>query len=470
VPGSVPTLAQATGNPGLATLERGLQGANPQAANAFAERAAANAEARAPALGRATGTAGDIGTYLVDEARTVVAEIIATVPVDALSGNTSLTRELEVTLQSELARVLEGSGLELARVRFVEFEAEVADDIRRGEGALALRKRRAELNHRIRELLTQEKLDEFRSGKELEDFLRQIELEMGMRDLIRDEEMQRLKDDVGHGLDVRLLTQRLELEEIEDDAERERRRRVLDEAIETAADLRGDDKAQHEHELDKDRAEHELRQKKAQDAADLLAQMKERKLQGNREILEMQREHEAALLEQRSAATTEALISIVGGSDAGEQLARLEELRVKQNMTPDQLLPIVAAEAPHLAEALTEKYRAEGLASEEVLRMATDRAEELKELHRETQDRTERFTQMVLQQMGQVAMTRAQGPPAPQTVVAGAGGLGPPVVIGGAAQGPPQQPAASAARTCGHCGASMDGGASFCPVCAKRID
>lgn len=62
VPGSVPTLAQATGNPGLATLERGLQGANPQAANAFAERAAANAEARAAALGRATGTAADIGT------------------------------------------------------------------------------------------------------------------------------------------------------------------------------------------------------------------------------------------------------------------------------------------------------------------------------------------------------------------------------------------------------------------------
>ncbi|WNG71743.1 glucosaminidase domain-containing protein [Cupriavidus gilardii] len=60
VPGSVPTLAQVTGNPGLATLERGIRGANPQAANAFYERAAANAEARNAALQRATGTAADI--------------------------------------------------------------------------------------------------------------------------------------------------------------------------------------------------------------------------------------------------------------------------------------------------------------------------------------------------------------------------------------------------------------------------
>lgn len=62
VTGSQPTLAQATGNAGIATLERGLQSATPQAANAFAERGAQNAAARGAALEGATGTAADIAT------------------------------------------------------------------------------------------------------------------------------------------------------------------------------------------------------------------------------------------------------------------------------------------------------------------------------------------------------------------------------------------------------------------------
>lgn len=46
VPGSNPTAAEATGNAGLATLERGAQSSDPMIAKAFAERQAANAEAR----------------------------------------------------------------------------------------------------------------------------------------------------------------------------------------------------------------------------------------------------------------------------------------------------------------------------------------------------------------------------------------------------------------------------------------
>jgi len=60
VPGSRPTLAQATGNPGLATLERGIQSATPQGANAFAERAAANAQARSAALENNIGSNADL--------------------------------------------------------------------------------------------------------------------------------------------------------------------------------------------------------------------------------------------------------------------------------------------------------------------------------------------------------------------------------------------------------------------------
>ncbi|CAJ0899830.1 hypothetical protein R6138_04378 [Ralstonia thomasii] len=60
VPGSIPTLAQATGNAGLATLERGMQSSTPQGANAFAERAAQNAEARSRAFAGIAGTKADL--------------------------------------------------------------------------------------------------------------------------------------------------------------------------------------------------------------------------------------------------------------------------------------------------------------------------------------------------------------------------------------------------------------------------
>lgn len=60
IPGSQPTLAQATGNAGLATLERGIQSGTPQGANAFAERQAANAAARSGALEDAIGGRADL--------------------------------------------------------------------------------------------------------------------------------------------------------------------------------------------------------------------------------------------------------------------------------------------------------------------------------------------------------------------------------------------------------------------------
>src|SRR6185369_15900553 len=53
VPGSIPTLAEATNNPGIATLQRTMRDLNP---NAFAEREASNAAARLSALGEIVGT------------------------------------------------------------------------------------------------------------------------------------------------------------------------------------------------------------------------------------------------------------------------------------------------------------------------------------------------------------------------------------------------------------------------------
>jgi hypothetical protein len=57
IPGSTPTLSQATGNAGIATLERAFRDVNP---NLFVQRAAANGDARAQALLNVTGVSQDI--------------------------------------------------------------------------------------------------------------------------------------------------------------------------------------------------------------------------------------------------------------------------------------------------------------------------------------------------------------------------------------------------------------------------
>lgn len=57
VPGSSPTLAEATANPGIATLQRTFRDVNP---NPFVEREQQNAAARSAALGDVTGTAEDL--------------------------------------------------------------------------------------------------------------------------------------------------------------------------------------------------------------------------------------------------------------------------------------------------------------------------------------------------------------------------------------------------------------------------
>jgi len=78
VPGSTPTLAQATGNPGLASLERGLQASNPAMTNALSERAALNAEARAMAAQRATGTQADLASAISERATNAADDYLKT--------------------------------------------------------------------------------------------------------------------------------------------------------------------------------------------------------------------------------------------------------------------------------------------------------------------------------------------------------------------------------------------------------
>jgi hypothetical protein len=163
-------------------------------------------------------------------------------------------------------------------------------------------------------------------------------------------------------------------------------------------------------------------------------------------------ELEAVTLEARSKATAEALLTILDGP-AADRIAKLEELRSQKDMTPDQLLALAAQASPEAAQALAQRYKADGQLAADRVKQIEDQLAQQKDMAEGHADRMERLMNTAMEQMGQVAGMRAK-PGASPMVVAGAGR---PVVVN------PQGGA------CPHCSAVMDAGATFCPECGKKV-
>lgn len=84
VPGSIPTLAEATGNPGIAALQRSLRDVNP---SPFVEREQANAAARLRAFEEAAGDASKLDFFRA--ARSATADDLYNKAIDGYTGETT---------------------------------------------------------------------------------------------------------------------------------------------------------------------------------------------------------------------------------------------------------------------------------------------------------------------------------------------------------------------------------------------
>ena len=119
-----------------------------------------------------------------------------------------------------------------------------------------------------------------------------------------------------------------------------------------------------DHTLGKDSRifEHEQGKRKQEFEEDLyeISQLKKLQLEGKKQRLEIERENERLTLENRSNASVEALISILGGDDpAAKQIAKLELEKRAASLTTEQILAIQSVESSAAAEALKAKYSAE---------------------------------------------------------------------------------------------------------------
>lgn len=346
--------------------------------------------------------------------------------VEDLDGNLELKHTLEADLQQQIGEALRRNGLELAALRRVQFSCEQLERVRsrRGETFVAEQKaddaeRRGQLNRRLRETLTRDRMDQFTSAKDFEQFIRQTEHELGMKEVVRQAEMEDLcrtyaekKDDAE--IARRHLLQKLELEH--ELAVRRGRHAIDDEDLQhTLKHERENLRARQEAEWQEAEQRQRVRDlQRAGEVSDAEVEMRirEKKFElGKRarewkvaqdheeESLRVQREQEA---KDREAKRELEKIHALSQVEQARLAADLKKTEAMKDMSEEQILALMSKNSPHVAAAIAERAKAQAQAGANA---------ETKALYEKfladkdaAADRLERFAERAL-----TAMERASG-------------------------------------------------------------
>ena len=459
----------------------------------------------------------DIEVMLRDEMRNLLQSKIKQYSFEDLYGNLDLKKELEQDFEHLLKTTLSRVGLKPVYMPYFDYDESYWKDLieARGESARELIQKREQikqdaemqlveyeqsiaakekaltfekaeyeievekegledkrlgLTKRMRARLTDDKMDELRNAEELEKFLHELDRDK----VIRENEMIDLKRIFEENREDRAFARELMLKRVEQGYE-------LDMEMERHLHKLEMERKAHELKLEKERKEDEEDARAAREGIGLLREMKAVKREDvagyqrlELEKLQREAELEEQRLKARSAATDEALISMVEGKQA-EHLSELARMKLATGLTDEQILALGARDSAAIAEAFKEKYKSKS--AEEIMKMYEDRLGDkdafvraIQEMADRGGDRIERMAAKALEQMGTTAATRAQGvAPGGTTVVTGGGG-GQPVVVGGAPQAsaPPVQEVKKVV-ICPECNAELPSGTKFCTNCGARI-
>jgi hypothetical protein len=444
------------------------------------------------------GDGDDVRSALAGEARMAMAAIVARYPAEALAADPAVRGQIEGALRDALGVTFYRLGLELVQLRFIDFdgeryrqvarrradlgaaeveggiEAQAARDAgRRGHArardqlttdraAADVRADRGQLNRRLRELLTQERMDQFKGEADFEQFVQQAQHEMGMSGVVRGQEMARLKERFQVDRDRESLLRRIEIEGVTNDAKREQLWQELasDERIQDELDRRRlqrelesarseldrrkisleMERLAHAERLRQADVEADLEQKKAASGVETLRRVKEMEAEEDRRAVELEQQR----LASRGPASAAALLSIVNGP-AADKILELERLRAREKMSPEQMLAMAATASPDAAAALASRYAADGKGSAVGADLLAQQLKDARETAAEHAGRMERLMGTAMQEMGQVATSRAR---------------------------PADQQPATAARpigSCARCGSSLNLHDVFCNRCGQKV-
>ncbi|MHC4253577.1 MAG: SPFH domain-containing protein, partial [Planctomycetota bacterium] len=362
-----------------------------------------------------------------DDLRGALKGAVAGKKLDEVFESPDFRKTTEEALRAAVNPVVGRYGMHLAQLAFIDFfsaEYEALAD-KKGELARAIKEgdvdiERLKLQQRLRHAMTQERMDGFSSEKDFEDFVRQTEHELGMKDVIREDEMVRLKQEFGRKREKETLLHQIEVQKSKIEL---RRSAKVTEREESLADA--------EAEVEARKVRHDADIQEAKDAQDLSRRAMEAAREHEEAQMRARREDERERLAIRSKASAEALLSITDGP-AAERLARLAELERKQKLSPEQLFAMAAAADPETARAY---------AREKGIKNYDEALAKQEKLHEQNADRMERIMRTAMEQMGRVA---------------------------GPERGAPY-PGGARARPCTKCSGMVASGMAYCPHCGNKV-
>ncbi|MEI6515088.1 MAG: SPFH domain-containing protein [bacterium] len=289
------------------------------------------------------------------EIRYAVENLCNTSTIEDLVKDPQRRLQLEASLQDTLKVSLDRFGMEIVRVQTVDFDGPAYEALRMKSGETELKRRSLEFDQRLQELLVSDKMQQFKTQQDLEQYVLQLAQEKGVTAEHREQELGRLRQVHRHELDASSLVFRME-------QERKHSEHLLE--VEYNRHVNELRKKKDTWELEKEQTEQALLWKEKKDQA---------KVRARREMMEA----------VRGASVKDLLAST---EDPGEREALLayEDLMIKKDLTPQQVLAMNSAKNPAAAEAFGRMSEIDQKAIRELL-------EEKKKALDESRDRDERL-------------------------------------------------------------------------------
>jgi hypothetical protein len=310
----------------------------------------------------------DLSTALTAEIRYVADNITNTSTVADLVKDPERRLRLEDELGRALQQAFDRYGLKLIRVASTDFLSPQYEEERGKNARLEATRRDTEFQQRLRDTVQKDKMDQFRSTHEFDEYAAQLAQERGVSNELRDQELTALKQQHRHAFEALELRhkQALELEQaghVADLKDIGRGEQVKD--AKTADEI--------------ERLNYQREMNEAREAIKL----RDEKNRANREDL-------AGRAKIYSGMDVQTLITLVDDPARRQELMELQRQNALQGRKPEEILALAAERSPESARALQELYR-----------LQTDQKDaamaEQKEMHRDMADRLERIMKEALQ-------------------------------------------------------------------------
>jgi len=457
--------------------------------------------------GRATMTRSDLSDWFSGEVRAIVAGYIGSRTVENFMSTGTARQKVEDELRLEMNQPLLRYGLEMIRLRFVQFSCpEYEEKILRPTAELdiederqQLRERQSGLKQKVQELENQDFIQHFQGQKDLQEYVTQVEHETGLKNLLRTDETAGSEFDLDKNnearrqalermkLELQMETLRIESKLKGELNTEEFERQLRHERLELEQRL-SNEKLQYmenraiEMQKESDRLSTQLSAarnsseiatiEREQDRLDaeqglmLLAKQKEIKRLEEREnqMLQLEVEERRAKLKAESlvaasSASLEALIATSEGA-AADRLTQIQELKSKSAMSAEQLMALAAAQSPEAAQAMGEKFKAEATSPAQQMALLQEFMQRQDVQRHEEADRLERVMGHAMGQLGAAAQAGAARPDAPRFM---------PDAYAAANANAGFPPGVKKVMVCSKCEMENPMGSSFCKFCGGKI-